>query len=148
MHTSFVEAISIQDKRTESVIKAYIKNVYTYKGGSKFILTDRGSEFSSEAMSYIAEQLGFTKVYASSYSPKSKSIIKRCHSFLKNSIRNMRCNNDVEWDELVHIAKMAYNIFPPFSYRRESVLLHVWKRCLSANPVLTSTTQDEIHGRQ
>ena len=24
----------------------------------------------------------------------------------------MRYNHDVEWDELVHVAKMAYNIFP------------------------------------
>ena len=24
----------------------------------------------------------------------------------------MRCNHDAEWDELVHIAKMDYNIFP------------------------------------
>ena len=24
----------------------------------------------------------------------------------------MRCNHDAEWDELVHKAKMAYNIFP------------------------------------
>ena len=73
---------------------------------------DRGGEFSSEAMSYIEEQLGFTKAYTSPYSPKSNSIIKRCHSFLKNSIRKMWCNYDAEWDELVHIAKMAYNIFP------------------------------------
>ena len=85
--TSFVEAIPIEDKKTETVIKAYIKYVYTNKGGSKFMTTDRCGEFLSEAMSYIAEHLGFTKAYTSPYSPKSNSIIKRCHSFLKNSIR-------------------------------------------------------------
>ena len=86
MLRSFVEVIPIEDKKTETVIKAYIKYVYADKGGSKFILTDRGGDFSSEAMSYIAEQLGFTKVYTSPYSPKSNSFIERCHSFLKNSI--------------------------------------------------------------
>ena len=75
MLTSFVEVIPIEDKKTEIVIKAYSQVcVYTDKGGSKFILTDRGGEFSSEAMSYIADQLDFTKVYTSPYSPKSK-----CH---------------------------------------------------------------------
>ena len=58
---SFVEVVPIEDKRTETVIKAYLKYVYTDRGGSKFILTDRGGEFSSEAMSYIVDQLGFTK---------------------------------------------------------------------------------------
>ena len=83
MLTSFVEVVPIEDKKTETVIKAYIKYMYANKGGSKFILTDRGSKFSNEAMSYITEQLGFTKVFMSPYFPKSNSIIKRCHSFLK-----------------------------------------------------------------
>ena len=86
--------------------------MYCDKGGSKFILTNKGGEFSSEVMSYVTDQLGFTKVYTSPYSPKSNSIIERCHSFLKNSIRKMRCNHDMEWDELAHKVKLAYNIFP------------------------------------
>ena len=63
MLTSFVEVIPIEDKMTETVIKAYIKYVYADKGRSKFILTDRGGKFSSELMSYIADHVGFTKVY-------------------------------------------------------------------------------------
>ena len=51
-----IEVIPIEDKKTETVIKTYIKYVYSDKGGSKFILTDIGGEFSSEAMSYIADQ--------------------------------------------------------------------------------------------
>ena len=96
MLTSFVEVIPIEDKKTETVIKVYLKYVYADNGGSKFILTDRGSEFPSEAMPYTADQLGFTKVYTSPYSPKSNSIIERCHSFLKNSIRKIRYNYDAE----------------------------------------------------
>ena len=111
MLMSFVKVIPIEDRKIETLIKAYIKYVYIDKDGSQFILTDRGGEFSSEAMFYIAEQLGFTKVYTSPYSPKSNSVIERCHSFIKNSIKKMRCNHDAEWDELVHIAKMPSNIF-------------------------------------
>ena len=96
MLTSFVEVVPIEDKNTETVIKEYIKYMYTDKGGSKFISTDRSGEFSSEVMSYIAEQLGFTKVYTSPYSAKSNNINEWCHSFLKNSIRKMRCNHDAE----------------------------------------------------
>ena len=140
MFTSFVEVIPIEDKKTEIVIKAYIKYVYTDKGGSKFILMDRGGVFSSEAMSYIAEQLGFTKVYTSPYLPKSNSINERWHGFLTNSIRKMRCNHNAEWDELVHIAKITY--IPHISNWREFVLPHVLKRHLSTNPAPTSTTQD------
>ena len=51
MHTLFVIEILIDEKKTETVIKAYIRNVYADKGGSKCILTDRGGEFSGEVMS-------------------------------------------------------------------------------------------------
>ena len=74
------------------MINAYIKYVYADKGGSQFILSDNGKEFSSASIAYIADQLGFTKVYTSPYSPHSNSVGERCHSFLKKSIRKMTCN--------------------------------------------------------
>ena len=46
-----------------------MKYIYADKGGSKFILSDKGKEFSSPSLSYIADQLGFTKVYTSPYPP-------------------------------------------------------------------------------
>ena len=111
MLTTFISIVPIKDKKTETVINAYIKYINADKGRSQFILSDNGKEFSSASMAYIADQLGFTKVYTSSYSPHSNSVIERCHSFLKNTIRKMRCNYETDWDHLAHIAVMAY-IFP------------------------------------
>ena len=112
MLTSFVNIIPIKDKKTETVINPYIKYTYADKGGSKFILSDNGKEFSSASMAYIADQLGFTKVYTSPFSPCLDSVIERCHNFLKNSIGKLRCNYETDWDQLAHIAVMAYNISP------------------------------------
>ena len=85
------------------VINAYVKYIYADKGGSKFILSDNGKEFSNASMAYIADQLGFTKVYTSPYSPHLDSVLERCHNFLKNSIRKLRCNHETDWDQLAHI---------------------------------------------
>ena len=82
MLTSFVNIIPIKDKKKpETVINAYIKYTYADKGRSKFILSDNGKELSSASMAYIADQLGFTKVYTSPYSPCLNSVIERYHSF-------------------------------------------------------------------
>ena len=143
MLTSFVEVIPVEDKKTETVIKAYIKYVYADKGGSKFILTDRGGKFSSEAMIYITEQLGFTKVYTSLYSPKSNSLIERCHSFLKSSLRKMRFNHDAEWDELVHIAKMAYNIVVSIAIIQMYIISTPSIACVKVNHHVVASTQNE-----
>ena len=50
MLISFVNIIPIKDKKTETVIKAYIEYIYADKGRSKFILSNNGKEFSSASM--------------------------------------------------------------------------------------------------
>ena len=44
-----------------------------------------GKKFSSASVAYTADQLGFTEVYTSPYSPHSNSMIERCHNFLMTS---------------------------------------------------------------
>ena len=39
MLTSFVSIVPIEDKKTETVINAYIRYIYADKGGSQFILS-------------------------------------------------------------------------------------------------------------
>ena len=87
MLTSFVSIVPIKDKKTETMINAYIKYIYADKGGSQFILSYNGKEFLSASVAYIADQLVFIKVYTSPYSPHSNSVVVRCHSLIKNSIR-------------------------------------------------------------
>ena len=96
MLTSFVSIVPIKAKKTETMINAYVKYIYSDKGRSQFILSDNKKEFSIASMAYIADQLGFTKLYTSPYSPHSNSLVERCHSFLKTSIRKMRCNYDTD----------------------------------------------------
>ena len=60
----------------------------------------------------MAEELGFVKICTSPYTPKGNSIVEHTHSFLKASFRKLICNHQVDWDQTVHIATMAYNVFP------------------------------------
>ena len=77
MLTSFVNIIPIKDRKTEMEINAYIKYIYVDKNRSRFILSNNGKEFSSVSMAYIADQLGFTKVYTSPYSSHLNYVIER-----------------------------------------------------------------------
>ena len=86
MLTSFVSIVPIKDKKTATVHNAYIKYIYADKGGSQFILSDNGKEFSSASIAYIADQLGFIKVYTSPYSPHSNSMVEKCHISLKTQL--------------------------------------------------------------
>ena len=67
MLTNYVFMIPIRSKNTEEVIKAYLTTVYSTFAGSKYILSDHGSEFTSKQFTFLAKDLGFIKVYTSSY---------------------------------------------------------------------------------
>ena len=90
----------------------HISNISMQVRADQNLSSDNGKEFSSASMACIADQLGFTEVYTSPYSPHLNSVIERCHNFLKNSIRKLRCNHETDSDQLAHIAVMAYNVFP------------------------------------
>ena len=110
--TNYVFMVPIPNKTTQQVIQAYLKHIYAQFGGSRYILTDRGSEFTSQMMHQLASELGFVKIFSSPYTPTGNSIIERAHQFLKHSISKIINDKQVEWDTVCHIAAMAFNIFP------------------------------------
>lgn len=63
-------------------------------------------------MSYLADELGFKKVYTSPRQPQGNSVLERSHSFLKHAIARMKHSYEHDWDTLTHIATTAFNIFP------------------------------------
>ena len=112
MQTNYIFMIPIRSKSTEDMIKAYLTGVYSTFRGSKYILSDQSSEFTSKQFEFLAKELGFINVYTSPYTPTGNSIIEHTNSFLKASIRKLICKHQVDWDETIHIAAMVYSIFP------------------------------------
>ena len=84
MLTIYVFMIPIKSKCTKEVIKAYLTGVYSTSGGSKYILSDWGSEFSSKQFTFLVKGLGFIKAYTSPYTSTGNSIIEQIHTFLKH----------------------------------------------------------------
>ena len=81
MLTNYVFMILIRSESTEEVIKAYLTGFYSTFGGSKYILSDQGSEFTSKQFTCLATELGFIKVYTSPYTPTGNSITEQMHPF-------------------------------------------------------------------
>ena len=59
MLTNYVFMISIRSRSTEEVIKAYVTGVHSTFGGSKYILSDHGSESTSKQFTFLAKELVF-----------------------------------------------------------------------------------------
>ena len=63
--TGFLFTVLIPDKRAKMVINAYLRNVYAITGGSKYILSDHGTEFTSKTFKEIIDRLQLTHLYIS-----------------------------------------------------------------------------------
>ena len=59
MLTNYVFMIPIRSKSTEEVIKACLTDVCSTFGGSKYILNDCDSEFTSKQFTFLTKELGF-----------------------------------------------------------------------------------------
>ena len=68
--------IPIKSKSTTEVIKAYVTGVYSTFGDSKYIPSDRGSEFISKQFTFLANEVGFIEVNTSPYTPTGNSIVE------------------------------------------------------------------------
>ena len=55
--TKYVYMISLRSQSTEDIIKAYRTGVYITFRGSKYILSDGGSEFTSKQFDFLAKKL-------------------------------------------------------------------------------------------
>ena len=51
--TGFLFTVPIADKKAETVINAYLRNIYLITGESKYVLLDRGSEFTSKTFKEV-----------------------------------------------------------------------------------------------
>ena len=63
MLTNYVFMIHIRAQSTKEVIKANLTSVYSIFEGSKYILSDRGSECANKQFTFLSNELGFTKIY-------------------------------------------------------------------------------------
>ena len=63
--TEFLFTVPITDKRAGMVVNAYLRNIYSIMGGSKYILSDRGSEFISKTFKEVINRLQLTQTFMS-----------------------------------------------------------------------------------
>ena len=71
MLTGYTVAVPIPDKKSETVCGAYRDNVYCTFGSSATILTDNGTEFKSQEMKAICEELNIKHVFSPAYTPQA-----------------------------------------------------------------------------
>ena len=86
------------------------------------------------------------KDYTSPHTLLANSLIEYTYSFLKASIRKLFCNHNTYWNELAHVAMMAYNLVPHSSAGEAPIYLMFGHNTFYACTLQTIITKTQVHG--
>ena len=78
--TSYVIAVPMPDKTTESMVEAYLSGILSRRGTSMVCLSDNRSELKNNQMNTVLMQLGIKCIFSNPYRPQGNSCIENITS--------------------------------------------------------------------
>ena len=96
--TRFHEAILLRNIKTKTIVKAIVK-FFTFVDLSKYVHSDKGSNFMSGFFQQVMHKLGIKQYKSSAYHPESQGALERFNQTLKNMIRSYCFDTENDWDE-------------------------------------------------
>ena len=96
--TSYIIAVAMPDKTSNSVVEAYLSGILSRARASMVCLSDNGSELKNSQMNTVLKQLGIKHIYSNPYRPQGNSRIENVHNFLKRTLTKFLSSLDAEWD--------------------------------------------------
>ena len=110
--TSYIIAVPIPNKATESVVKAYLSGILSRTGASMVCLSDNCSELKNSQMNTVLKQLAIKHIFLNPYRLQGNSHIENVHNFLKRMLTTFLSSTDAEWDKILPFAYYCVNTNP------------------------------------
>lgn len=105
--TRYPEAYPVPNIQSLTIVGVLEKFITTH-GIPEIIITDRGSNFISAAISKVYEGLGIKKINTSSFHPQSDGVCERLNGVLINSLSHLVSNTHEDWCRHVPFALLAH----------------------------------------
>lgn len=112
--TRYPEAVALANIDTKSVAEALF-NIYTRVGFPQEILSDHGSQFTSDLMHEISRLLSIKQITSSVYHPICNGLCERFNGTLKLMLRKMCEERPKDWDRYLNALLFAYRETPQSS---------------------------------
>ena len=106
--TRWPEAIPIKNAKAETVAQHYLDLVITRYGCPRIILTDLGSQFTSDLFDYVNKVLKTQHRTTTPYHPQTNGVIEKFHYSLVNSIKYVCSTRENDWDEFINMSLFVF----------------------------------------
>ena len=106
--TKWVEVIPLPDQTALATSKALVDKVILYHGPPKAIITDRGSNFTSELFNHLCKALHFKHKTTTAYHPQSNGLTERFNKTVVEMLRKYLDDGFTNWEEMLGAVAFAY----------------------------------------
>lgn len=106
--TKFSFAHPIPNHEAKTVADKLVDTITNF-GIPKTILTDQGTDFTSNLLKEVTKLFQIKHLMSSAYHPQTNGALERSHSTLKDYLKHYINDNQTDWDEYLKFAMFSYN---------------------------------------
>ncbi|PIK57073.1 hypothetical protein BSL78_06013 [Apostichopus japonicus] len=110
----FPEAVPLRNIDTERVAEALV-DIFSRVGVPSEILTDRGSQFTSDVMKEVSRLLSLRQLTTTPYHPICNGLVEKFNGTLKRMLKRMCEERPSDWDRYIGPLLFAYREAPQAS---------------------------------
>ena len=110
MASRWPEVYPLNDTKAENIAEGLIEFI-TRNGIPSKVLTDNGSQFTSEVMALTCQRLGITHIITVPYRPQGNGILERFHGTLKPLLAKAKSAR-IDWVQFLPLALSAIRAVP------------------------------------
>ncbi|GFO08261.1 cathepsin d [Plakobranchus ocellatus] len=107
--TRYPEAVPL--KSIETVTEALV-DILCRIGIPKEMLSDRGTQFTSDLMEEVRRLLSVKRLTTSPYHPQCNGLVERFNAMLKGILKRLASDRPKDWDRYINAALFAYREAP------------------------------------
>ncbi|XP_042145250.1 uncharacterized protein LOC121835301 [Ixodes scapularis] len=112
--TRYPDAVALPEISTERVAEGLVE-MFTRTGVPREVLSDRGSNFTSDVMSEVARLLSMRQLFTTPYHPMGNGLVEKFNGTLKTMLKRMCQEKPADWDRYLAPLLFAYREVPQAS---------------------------------
>lgn len=109
--TRYPEAVAVKDIKAETIAEA-LWNFWTRLGLPDEILTDRGTQFTSDLMKEVNDLLSIKGLKTTPWHPQTNGLVERFNATLKQMLKKLAIEQPEKWDQYIPALLFAYREVP------------------------------------
>ncbi|UYV65696.1 hypothetical protein LAZ67_3005170, partial [Cordylochernes scorpioides] len=108
-YTRYAETKAVSEATVKEVSKFLVEDIFLRHGAPQYLISDRGSQFTSNLMKEVMKTCKIKHCFTTSYHPQTNGLKERLNRTLINML-SMYVNTDQKnWDEILPFITHAYN---------------------------------------